>query len=346
MFARKKIALVVALVGIVSFLVTGSLFAEEMVDISRYKKSPPYRVAFDIYYQGNTWGIQLLEEFKAEVARHPHLISEAFYTDSEGNTAKQISNIEDLIVRNPDILVLTPNSPTALVPVIEKAYDRGIAVILCAAGANTDKYTAFVNVDDFEYGVTGAKWLAETIGYKGNVVGLSGIAGLSTAEDRWMGVMSVLNKYPEIKVIAHEYCDWTYTKAKIAMESIVVAHPKIDGIWTGAGMMARGAIEALLAAGRKVPPITADDDNGYLKMWKQYNLTAFSSTKPAWLSQKGLQVGLDILQGKPTPKDTILPAYAITAENLDEFVRPDMPDSMFCNTHLPEDVIRRLYPGE
>ena len=162
-------------------------------------------------------------------------------------------------------------------------------------GADTEQYTSFVNVDDFEYGVTGGKWLVEAIGYKGNVVGISGIAGLSTAEDRWRGAMSVFEKYPGIKVVAHEYCDWTYVKAKMAMESLIPAHPQIDGIWTGAGMMARGAIEALLAAGRSVPPITADDD---------------------------------------------------TKETLDDFVRPDLPDTMFCNTHLPEEVIKRLFPGE
>jgi len=346
MSERKRVGLLLLMVGLIAVVMGGTLFAAEMVDLNKYKKSPPYKGAFDIYYKGNTWGVMLFEEFKAEVARHPDLISEAFYTDSEGNAAKQISNIEDLMVRNPDVLVLTPCSFTAIVPVIEKAYDRGIAVILCAAGADTEEYTAFVNVDDFEYGVTGGKWLVEAMGYKGNVVGLSGIAGLSTAEDRWRGAMSVFEKYPGIKVVAHEYCDWTYVKAKMAMESLIPAHPKIDGIWTGAGMMARGAIEALLAAGRSVPPITADDDNGYLKMWKEFNLTAVCLTKPTWLSQKGLQTGLDIMQGKPTPKVNILPAYIITQETLDDFVRPDLPDTMFCNTHLPEEVIKRLFPGE
>ncbi|MBA7609645.1 hypothetical protein ES703_16836 [subsurface metagenome] len=346
MSERKRVGLLLLMAGLIAVLMSGGLFAAEMVDLNKYKKSPPYKVAFDIYYKGNTWGVQLFEEFKAEVARHPDLISHAFYTDSEGDAAKQISNIEDLMVRDPDILVITPCSFTALVPVIEKAYDMGIAVILCAAGADTEQYTSFVNVDDFEYGVTGGKWLVEAIGYKGNVVGLSGIAGVSTAEDRWRGAMSVFEKYPGIKVVAHEYCDWTYVKAKMAVESLIPAHPQIDGIWTGAGMMARGAIEALLAAGRSVPPITADDDNGYLKMWKKFDLTAVCLTKPTWLSQKGLQIGLDILQGKPTPKVNILPAYTITKETLDDFVRPDLPDTMFVNTHLPEEVIKRLFPGE
>lgn len=342
----KKIGLIVGVVLVAAFLLGSISFTqekEEWVDISKYKEKPPYIVAFDIYYKGNTWGVQLFEEFKAEVARHPDLISEAYYTDSEGNTSKQISNIEDLMVRNPDILVFTPNSPTALVPVIEEAYNKGIAVILTAAAADTEKYTAYVNVDDFQYGVTGAQWLVKAMGYKGNVVGLSGIAGLSTAEQRWKGAKSVFDKYPEVKIVAHEYADWTYSKAKIAMENIITAHPQIDGIWTGAGMMARGAIEALMAAGKEVPPITADDDNGYLKMWKKYDLTAFCSTKPTWLSQRALQLGLDIKQGMPIRKNQILPAYTITEKTLDKYVRPDMPDSMFVNTHLPEDVIQKLF---
>jgi hypothetical protein len=81
-------------------------------------------------------------------------------------------------------------------------------------------------------------------------------------------------------------------------------------------------------------------------MWKKFDLTAVCLTKPTWLSQKGLQIGLDIVQGKPTPKVNILPAYVITKETRDDFVRPDLPDTMFVNTHLPEDVIRRLFPGE
>jgi len=347
MIKRKKISLLIALVELILIVIimSSSIFAaQQMVDLQKYKKDPPYKVAFDIYYKGNAWGVLLFEEFKAEVARHPDLIGEVFYTDSEGNTAKQISNIEDLIVRNPDLLILTPNSFTSLVPVIEKAYSKGIVVVLCAAGADTEKYTSYINIDDFDYGVTGAKWLVETIGYKGKIVGLLGKAGVSAAEDTWKGALSIFDKYPGIKVIASEYCDWTFSKAKIAMENIIAAQPEIDGIWTGSGAVARGAIEALLAAGIEIPPIAATDENGFLKMWKQYNLTAFSYAKPAWLSQKALQIGLDILQGKATTKVNVIPSPTITKETLDEFVLPDLPDSLFCNTHLSIEKIKELFP--
>jgi len=349
MIKRKKIRLLIPLVELILIVIimssSVSVFAEQqMVDFQKYEKAPPYKVAFDIYYKGNAWGVLLFEEFKAEVARHPDLISEVLYTDSEGNTAKQISNIEDLIVRNPDLLVLTPNSFTSLVPVIEKAYSKGIAVVLCAAGADTEEYTSYINIDDFEYGVTGAEWLVETIGYKGKIVGLLGVAGNSAAEDTWKGALSVFDKYPEVKVIASEYCNWTFSKAKMAMENIIAAQPELDGIFTVSGGIARGAIEALLAAGREIPPICANDENGFLKMWKKYNLTAFAYSKPVWLSQRGLQIGLDILQGKPTSKVNVIPSPTITKETLDEFVRPNLPDSLACDTHLSIEKIEELFP--
>jgi len=345
MIKRKKVSLLIVVIGLILIVMSSSIFAADMVDLQKYKKAPPYKVAFDIYYKGNAWGVLLFEEFKAEVDRQSDLISEVFYTDSEGNTAKQISNIEDLIVRDPDLLIITPNSFTSLVPVIEKAYNKGIAVILCASGADTEEYTSYVNVDDFECGAINAEWLAKTLEYKGNIVGLMGIAGLSTAENRWKGALSVFEKYPEIKIIANEYVDWTLSKAKMAMENIIAAQPEIDGIWTGSGAVARGAIEALLAAGMEIPPIAATDENGFLKMVKQYDITSFSFAKPAWLSQKSLQIGLDILQGKTTPKINVIPSPTITKENLDEFVMPELPDSLFCNTHISIEKIKELFPG-
>jgi len=345
MIKRKKIGLLIAMVGLALIVMSSSIFAAEMVDLQKYKKAPPYKVAFDIYYKGNEWGVLLLEEFKAEAAKHPDLISEVFYTDSEGNTAKQISNIEDLIVRNPDLLVITPNSFTALNPVIEKAYNKGIAVILCATFADTEKYTSYVNVDDCNWGEINAEWVAKAMGYKGNVVAFSGIAGSSTAEDRWKGALAVFDKYPEIKVIAHEYADWTYPKAKVAMENIITANPKIDGIWSGGEQMSKGCIEALLAAGRELPPVTGGESNGFLKLWKKYNLTSYAYTKPTWLSQKALQIGLDILQGKPTLKVNLVSGDIITGENLDDYLRPDLPDSFATCTHLSDEIIKKLFPG-
>jgi ribose transport system substrate-binding protein len=344
---EKRNILSIILVSLVLIVMCSSSVCaiQEMVDVEKYKKEPPYKVAFDIYYQGNEWGVLLLEEFKDEVANHPDLISEAFYTDSEGDTAKQIANIEDLIVRDPDILVMTPNAYTSLNPVIEKAYDKGIAIILCATEASTERYTSYINVDDGEWGKTNAEWVAEAIGYEGNVVAFSGIAGSSTAEDRWEAASAVFDKYPKIKIIAHEYADWNYTTAKMAMENIVVAHPKIDGIWSGGEQMTKGCIEVLLAAGRDLCPVTGGENNGFLKLVKEHDVKFYAQTKPTWLSREALLLALDILQGKPVPKINLIEGDIITDENIDEYLRPDLPDSFATGTRLPDEIVLKLFPS-
>ena len=83
MIKRKKVSLLIMVIGLILIVMSSSLFAAQMVDVEKYKKAPSYKVAFDIYYKGNNFGVLLFEEFKAEVDRQSDLISEVFYTDSE-----------------------------------------------------------------------------------------------------------------------------------------------------------------------------------------------------------------------------------------------------------------------
>lgn len=79
--------------------------APATVDTSRYKKAGPYTVGYDIYFAGNTWSVQMYSEFKSAVARHPDLVKDVIYTESENNISKQIANLEDLITRRVDVIM-------------------------------------------------------------------------------------------------------------------------------------------------------------------------------------------------------------------------------------------------
>lgn len=317
-----------------------------MVDTSRYKKAGPYTIGYDIYFAGNTWSVQMYNEFKAAVARHSNLVKNVIYTESENDIGKQIANIEDLITRKVDAIIMTPVSPAATVPVIEKAYRAGIPVILLAATSNTDKYTSLVTVNDTDFGAVGAKWLADKLHGKGQIIALNGIAGISVSEDRWKGAKQVFQKYPGIKIIATVNADWDYAKAKLAVASLLAAHPHIDGVWSQGGEMTLGAIEAFQAAGRKLVPMTGEDNNGFLKAWKKLQPSGFTSiavSKPTWLSAEALDTALAILQGKPVKKDNVLPVPVITDATLAKYVRPDLPDSFWANSRLSDAQIKALF---
>ncbi|MGE5589156.1 MAG: ABC transporter substrate-binding protein [Bacillota bacterium] len=304
-----------------------------------------FLIGYDIYFVGNTWSVQMMQEFKGAAERHADEV-DVIYTESEGKVDKQIANVEDMIAKKVDAIVITPNSPTAIAPVLEKAADAGIKVILCAAKADTDKYTALVTVNDVDFGKAGAEWLVKKLNGKGNIIALNGIAGISVSDERWQGAKSVFDQYPDIKVVGEQAADWDYAKAKAATASLLAANPKIDGVWSQGGEMTLGAIEAFQAANRPLVPMTAEDNNGFLKKWKELQPNGFSAvaaSKPTWLSAESLEVALKALKGEPITKDNYLPAPTITDENLDQFVRPDLPDSFWTQTKLTDDQIKALF---
>jgi ribose transport system substrate-binding protein len=314
----------------------------EWIDVSRYVEPPPYKVAWDIYFETNNFGKQFDREIVEEVKRHPLLISEFLHTASHGEVATQIANVEDMLVQDPDILILAPNSATALVPILEEAYEMGVVVIVCGAGLDSDNITMYVNEDDYEHGRVGAEWLAEQMGYEGNLVWLSGVPGVATAEVNWQAGQDVMAKYPGINIIAHEYGFWDYASTKPIFEDIVNAHPQIDGIW-GFGGMTEAAIDVLREAGRPIPPCVDDGDNGFLKELATGDFAGLGVDKPVWLSQMALQLGLQVKLGLPTRKVHLVPPGLITIDNVKDFVRYDFPDNLYTTTHLPDAVLREIY---
>lgn len=345
----KKKGLFFLCILILFVLIVGASFAQG--------KNPPFNVAFSNVWEGNTWGVQSKAEFYAEVDRQKAagLVGEVYYANADYSAEKQVSDLEDLLNKTVDILILQPVNPPAVSSVIQKFYEKGTVIIPCVSPLETDKYTASLMSDDKEFGSTGAKFLVEKLGGKGNIVALDGMDGITVAINRWAGAKAVFDQYPDIKILGKTFADWDYAKGKVAMENFLSAFPDIDGVWASGGAMTQGAIEAFLEAGRPLVPMSGEDNNGFLKLWKENmgkdKFDAVGCSMPTYFFAEGLKLGLDIVQGKvevgkDVPKDQILHVYTITSENLDQFVRPDLPDSFWANTHMNEEQIKALFPGE
>ncbi|WAH36364.1 ABC transporter substrate-binding protein [Alicyclobacillus dauci] len=310
-------------------------------------KKGPYTIGYDIYFAGNSWSVQLADEFKAEAAKHKSEIKQVDYTESNGDINTQISNIKSLIAKHVDAIIVTPNSPTALIPVLKEARQKGIVVVLLAATINSPDYDSLVTVDDTDFGKVGAEWLVKQLNGKGNIIVLNGMAGISVSQDRWNGAESVFKSYPGIHVIASANANWDYATGKTAVSNMLAAHPeKIDGVWSQGGSMTMGAIEAFQAAHRPLVPMTGEDNNGFLKMWAKLEPQGFQAigvSKPTWLSADALDTTLDILDGKPYKKDNVLQPPTITNSDLSKYVKPNMSDSMYDNTKLSNSELQQLF---
>jgi ribose transport system substrate-binding protein len=334
---------------LVSATATALVLAGCSADTATTAEDGTYVIGYDSYFVGNTWSAQLEAEFTSATKRNASEISDVIVTQSDNDAQKQISNIQSMIARDVDAIIVTPISPDGIVPVLKQASDAGITVVLSASGAQTDDYASYVNVDDEEFGRTGAEWLVDKLGGEGKIVAINGIAGVPTSDLRFAGAKEVFDDNPGIEIVSTIDGSWDQATTKTAVESLLAANPNIDGVWSQGGSMTLGAIEAFEAASVPLVPMTGEDSNGLLKKWTQLiaggdtGFDAIAVAKPTWISATALDNALAALGGDDVKKDDLLDPEVITADNIADFVRDDLPDSLWVNTKMTDDEINALF---
>ncbi|MCL4396668.1 MAG: ABC transporter substrate-binding protein [Chloroflexi bacterium] len=322
--------------------------AQEMVDTTKFKKAGPYKIGFSNISVVNSWRVQMVRELQYEATQHSD-ISQLYVTDAGGDVNKQIADIEDLLTKGVDALLVTPASPDAIVPVVQKALSQGVPVVVFNSSLTGHPETAYVATDEVDFGYVIAKWLMQQLNCQGKIIALDGIAGNSITNDRFAGLQKAINACPDpskIDILSRDPADWAFDKGKIAAEKDLAAYPNIDGVWSQGGAMTQGAMEAFVAANRPLVPMTGEDNNGFLKLWKQLQPKGFkgiAASEPTWLSAEALKTALDILGGKPVAKSNIIPVPTITDETLGKYVRPDLSDDYWANSHLPAALATQYY---
>jgi len=161
------------------------------------------------------------------------------------------------------------------------------------------------------------------------------------------GAMDAFNEYPDITILADEYADWDYATAKPIVENLLATYDDIDAVWSSGGDMTRAAIEAWAEAGRAWVPMMGEDCNGFLKLWAKYKdegLSCIAVSLPTWLDAYGAELGMEILNGTYTgEKDVVVDIPSFGNDEVDQYVRNDLSDSFWGQTHMTEAQIEELY---
>ncbi|HEX9387558.1 MAG TPA: substrate-binding domain-containing protein [Anaerolineales bacterium] len=312
---------------------------------SNTTKQPPYVIGVSNVSVANSFRVQMIEEIKYYGKQHPDMIKDVIVTDAGGDANKQISDIEDLVTRKVDVLLVAPASDTALTPAVDQAVAAGIPVIVFNSGMQSDKVSARALPPYHEWAKLTADWLGKTMNGKGDVIALRGIAGLAAEADEWAGVEEALKNYPDIKIICTEYADWAYDKAKTAVANCLANHPDVNGVLAIGDAMTWAAAETLKDQGydvTQIPMIGIGGSNGFLKYWQANNLNAYVIADPTDIGVTALKAALDLLQGKTIQPNLTPTQYDIYSSTLSKFVKTDLPDSAWVGTGLPDDVLKSL----
>ena len=308
----------------------------ETVTTTQFKKAPPYIVGVSAGYLSNSWVVFALQHIRYEASLHKE-ISNVIVTDAAFNPTKQVSDIEDLISKNVNMILYWPVDEKAIQPALQKAVAKGIATVNAGGGFSAAPGTvsnAFI--DQWTLGEMVAKQLVKDLGGKGKIFAMLPIAGTTAAVDQLAALKFVLKDHPQIELLSAEYGDWNRAKAKQITENLLQRFPKIDGVFSPAGQMSIGVAEALEEAGRMKGVVMSpgDEYNGWLK-WVAKNKTGGVVTFPTRAGQEALKLGLKILNGEPVPRGLIIPSVYLDTAASTKATEPSRPDDWWAST-LPD----------
>lgn len=251
------------------------------------RKKSKLLVGFSQMENNNPWRIAETDSMRAEGERRSAKYG-IVITDAQGQTAKQVSDVEDLIARRVSAIFLAPREYEGLDSAFDSAKELKIPVFLIdreAAGTPGRDYVCFIGSDFVEQARRVASWLVEHTRAKASIVELTGTPGSSVARDRSRGFADVISKHPGMRVIASQTGDFSRAAAQNVMQNVVGAKGnEITAVYAHSDEMAIGAIQALKGAGiqpgRDVTVVSIDGERAALEAIIAGELAATAESNP------------------------------------------------------------------
>ncbi|HOI63463.1 MAG TPA: substrate-binding domain-containing protein [Mesotoga sp.] len=239
--------------------------------------------------------------------------------DAQDSPEKQFSQVQDLIIRKVDVLIINPVDSDAIVPAVLEANAAGIPVITVTRPSNGGVVAQHLDIDNKEAGMLAAVAMANALNGKGRVAILEGIPGAPSATDRQQGFVNELKKYPDIQVVTSLTANYSREQGATVAEDILQGNPVLNGIYGHNDEMALGAVRAAIAAGRlselKIVGIDATDDA--LAAIKAGEMVATVQQQPALQMAMAVVAAQRIINGATVEPKVIIPLKLITIEELE-----------------------------
>lgn len=262
------------------------------------------------------WRDKLNDELKmGEYLNDSIIVKLASSNDDNVLQNKQVNQFVDEGV---DLLIISPNQMSAISKAVERAYDKGIPVILYDRMSNTDKYTAFIGCDNYKIGNSMGKYIAQQLQGKGRVVEIRGLEGSSPALERHRGFMDALKSYQDIQVVASAGGDWKEESGIRAMKKILKKTQDFDFVFAHNDRLAWGAYVAAKQMGvnRNYKYTGVDGmatEGGGLELVRDgvFDASYLYPTK----GDEVIALAMKILKHQPYKRDNFLSTSIITKAN-------------------------------
>ena len=237
---------------------------------------------------------------------------------------RQVQQIDSLVNDGIDLLIVAPNQVQTISPAIDRAYDKGIPVIVFERKTSSQKYTALISADNYEMGRVMGEYIISRLHGQGAVLEIKGLEGSSPAIERHNGFMEALKKAPGIKVVGSLQGDWTEPTAYESTKQWLDNHKdvRVDLVFGANDRTAMGARKAFSHLVPRTSHLEAPlycgidglpGENGGIQLVRDSLLDA-SYIYPTHGDQI-IDLAIRILDGKPYEKETMLMSALVTRDN-------------------------------
>ncbi|HEX2130967.1 MAG TPA: ABC transporter substrate-binding protein [Actinophytocola sp.] len=270
--------------------------------------------------EANPFRIAETESIKAEAKEIG--VKKLLTTNANSQLSKQISDIQDMINKGAQALIVAPLNSDGLEPALDAARAKNIPVITVDRKLNAEPckdYVSFLGSDFVEQGKRAAQEMAKALGNKGKVAILLGTSGNNVTTDRTNGFVDEMAKIaPDIEIVAQQTGEFARDKGQQVMEQIIQAQPDINGVYAENDEMALGALVALKSAGKTpgedVHVVSIDGTRNAVQKVVDGEMFAVVESNPRFgpLAFETLET---FLSGEPVQQNIVISDKLYTQEN-------------------------------
>ena len=286
-------------------------------------KAKGAKAAIVMHYAGNDWANAQINGLKTEFARLG--IEVVAVTDANFNPGQQVSNIETVLAKKPDIIVSIPTDPVATADAYKKAAAAGVKLVFMdnvpnGLTAGTD-YESVVSADNYGNGVVSAHLMAKALGGTGKIGVIYHEADFFVTKQRYQGFSETLAKdYPDIKVVKAQGIagpDFAGDAQKVA-DAMLSQNPDLKGIWAVWDVPAEGVMAAARSAGRTDLKIATEDlgTNVAIALAQNQLVVGLGAQQPYQQGVTEADIAGGALIGKKAPAYVALNALPVDHSNV------------------------------
>lgn len=248
---------------------------------------------------------------------------EVVTVDAKGDSATQVSQVQDLLAQGIDAFIYIPAGAAAATVPTRLARQEGIPVVNVDRNAEGEPGDTFIATDNATSAYEVCKHIISLAGGAGEMLIVHGQKGTTPEVERMKGCQQAIDENPGVELVAQQWSEqWSQAEGLNITQNLLQAHPDVTIIFAQADALALGAAQAIKVSGaeQRIYLGGFDGDTTALPVLAEGGFDATATQQVRGIGRLAVDSAIKLAAGEEVPAEQLLPGFLTTPENAPEFV--------------------------